>query len=270
MCPARRVEDATPTLRNAEQMYPDESWWEFLAENKTTRHDFHEALYILDGVYEARLKDDWLRCGPHHLIYYPPRTWHEAMNSGKPVVNYMLIQWDGGPDADAGRQAIVRADPLGRLLTLARWLIDLSFRRKAGGAAMRQSVLQTFVLAVQEDQAVEAGGWLARVLAFIEDNIQNRLRLSDLQGITGMSRRTLLREFKQATGTSPMQYVQQLRLETAQRLLLSSNLPLKAIAEQVGLSSAFHLSDLIRRKLGRSPRQIRDDADKPRGHGGIR
>jgi transcriptional regulator GlxA family with amidase domain len=54
-----------------------------------------------------------------------------------------------------------------------------------------------------------------------------------------------------------MRLVNQIRIEVAQSLLLQTRLTLDAIAAQVGLADASHLSRLFRRLMGRSPGSLR-------------
>ena len=57
-----------------------------------------------------------------------------------------------------------------------------------------------------------------------------------------MSERTLRNVFHRELGCAPKQRITQIRMETAQQMLVNTTLPLHAIAEHTGFSSAFHLS----------------------------
>lgn len=63
--------------------------------------------------------------------------------------------------------------------------------------------------------------------------------------------------FKQLTGTTPQKYKLQLRLETAQHMLISSTLPIGEIATQVGFNSAMYFCRYFNKKIGMSPSQYR-------------
>jgi transcriptional regulator GlxA family with amidase domain len=54
-----------------------------------------------------------------------------------------------------------------------------------------------------------------------------------------------------------MEDVRMIRLEAARNLLLTTNLPLKAIAPRVGLGSEYHLSRLLRRHFDLGARELR-------------
>jgi transcriptional regulator GlxA family with amidase domain len=59
-----------------------------------------------------------------------------------------------------------------------------------------------------------------------------------------MSSRNLVRAFKTATGLTPLQYQQRLRLEFAGSLLQDSRLTLESIAERCGFADARHFRRL--------------------------
>jgi AraC-like DNA-binding protein len=65
------------------------------------------------------------------------------------------------------------------------------------------------------------------------------------------------RLFKEAFGTTPMQYLQARRLQVARDLLMTTPLDITAICMNVGFSSLGSFSWLFRRRFGRSPRQLR-------------
>jgi transcriptional regulator GlxA family with amidase domain len=56
---------------------------------------------------------------------------------------------------------------------------------------------------------------------------------------------------------SPLEYVHALRLEEAKQMLESGDLPIEAIANQVGYEDAAFFSRLFRRKVNLTPAQYR-------------
>lgn len=73
----------------------------------------------------------------------------------------------------------------------------------------------------------------------------------------GMSVRTFTRRFRDETGTSPLDWLLQQRLDHARHLLESTDLPIDAVAGQAGLSTAASLRKHIRHRLGTSPATYR-------------
>lgn len=78
------------------------------------------------------------------------------------------------------------------------------------------------------------------------------------------SKRTLARRMDEVLGTSPVKYVQQLRLERAVHLLKTTALGIEQIAEQVGYRDGVTLRNLLRRNLGTGIRQLRSSEFRKR------
>ena len=73
-----------------------------------------------------------------------------------------------------------------------------------------------------------------------------------------ISIRSLNRRFRQATGKSPMQYLQQIRLENACELLKTSNLSIAEVAFSVGYPDHSYFSALFRKAISLSPKEYRN------------
>jgi transcriptional regulator GlxA family with amidase domain len=75
----------------------------------------------------------------------------------------------------------------------------------------------------------------------------------DLARRAGMSERTFHREFMAATGATPGRWLLSQRVQHAQRLLETTDLPVGRIAERAGLGSAANLRRRLRAELGVGP-----------------
>ncbi len=74
---------------------------------------------------------------------------------------------------------------------------------------------------------------------------------------SGLPERSFIRRFAKATGMSPLEYVHALRLEEAKQLLETTDLPVEAIANEIGYEDTSFFGRLFRRKAGISPLQYR-------------
>lgn len=92
---------------------------------------------------------------------------------------------------------------------------------------------------------------------WLQDNFNKNIVLSDVAKQFEMSVRSFNRRFKDATGATPLHYLQQVRIETAKDLLKTSNLTIHEISEQVGYQDLAHFNKLFKRLLNTSPNQYR-------------
>ncbi|WP_280444567.1 GlxA family transcriptional regulator [Nocardia brasiliensis] len=98
---------------------------------------------------------------------------------------------------------------------------------------------------------------LAAIERYVLDRIDRPIRLADLASTTHLSARTLTRRVQAATGMSPIQFAQRIKVEAALDLLSDARRSVTEVAHAVGLADASTLNRLIRRTTGRSPGTFR-------------
>ncbi len=84
-----------------------------------------------------------------------------------------------------------------------------------------------------------------------------RLSVEDLAGRMSMSVRNFERVFTREVGTTPSQYVLQVRVEAARRLLERTDRGLKHVASTAGFGSVDVMRRSFVRLLGITPRRYR-------------
>ena len=98
---------------------------------------------------------------------------------------------------------------------------------------------------------------LSPLMDFMRSQIDQTFTLAELARKAAMSERTFIRRFKQATGTTPADWLTSARVERARELLENSSHSIDTIAEQTGLGTAATLRHHFRRRLGTSPTAYR-------------
>lgn len=98
---------------------------------------------------------------------------------------------------------------------------------------------------------------LARVVEFIESHLSDDLALRHLADTAEMSPSYFLTLFKRSTGRAPHQFLIEKRIEKAKTLLTQTKLPIADIAAQTGFADQSHMTRLMRRHTGLTPRQVR-------------
>jgi transcriptional regulator GlxA family with amidase domain len=96
----------------------------------------------------------------------------------------------------------------------------------------------------------------ADLIDWMQSHIDHVLDVPALATRAGLAERSFYRKFTAATGQSPAQFVEALRLDAA-RTLLTKNQSIKAIAAAVGLHPR-RLNAAFERRFGMSPRLFRD------------
>jgi transcriptional regulator GlxA family with amidase domain len=91
----------------------------------------------------------------------------------------------------------------------------------------------------------------------LQDHFRDLDAIAQVTTLAGIPERTLKRRFKAAAGSSLIEYLQNLRIEEAKRLLETSNLPVDEISAETGYSDASFFRRLFKRLTGLTPSHYR-------------
>jgi AraC-like DNA-binding protein len=115
-----------------------------------------------------------------------------------------------------------------------------------------------------------------RLVEHIDAHLAERITLYQLARMAGLSTGHFSRVFKQTFGVPTHAYLIRRRVERAQSLMLSTQLPLSEVALACGLSDQSHFTRVFRRIVGETPnawrrahRDALDHAPAASSHGPI-
>jgi transcriptional regulator GlxA family with amidase domain len=92
---------------------------------------------------------------------------------------------------------------------------------------------------------------------WVREHLQTAIALDVAADALATSTRTLTRRLNAVLGKTPVEYIQDLRIERAVQLLRTSKLTVDRIAEQVGYADGVTLRTLLRRRIGKGVRELR-------------
>ena len=95
------------------------------------------------------------------------------------------------------------------------------------------------------------------VIDYIMLNPTEEYTSDKLSGMADVAETTFRRLFKEATGKPATEFIRQVRLTTAARLLLVSNDPVNCIAHDVGFEDANHFTRVFKQAFGMTPGRYR-------------
>lgn len=98
---------------------------------------------------------------------------------------------------------------------------------------------------------------LSQILDYIDNSLEEDIKLTDLAQILDMSQFHFGRLFKQSIGLSPYQYLIQQRVERAKNLLKNTDYLITDIALECGFNSHSHLTNKFRQMTGVTPKAFR-------------
>lgn len=204
--------------------------------------DYDELILVISGELQAIVGGRPVVGLPGQALHYPAGVIHEEASVGKLETVYVGWLTRGDPLSP------VTVDDAGRIETSLRWMLTAS-----------PMVQRCLLLAVLDEAMRErtVPGPIPLALAYIEKNLAEPLTLDQIAFQAGMSRYHFAHAFTREVGVPPMRYLCEQRVRTAQALIARSNVPLRVVAEAVGLTNEFNMSRVFRRVCGKPPRDYR-------------
>ncbi|MGC8120301.1 GlxA family transcriptional regulator [Marinobacter sp. VGCF2001] len=146
---------------------------------------------------------------------------------------------------------------------MAWWDLGVYLVERLAGAQVARELAKAFVIdagrtsqapySVLQAKRYHSDQAIHKLQDWLEKHFRKPVSLPELSALAGLSERSLLRRFRQATGDSPSTYLQLLRVEEARRQLESTAAGLESVTRAVGYEDVSSFSRLFRRHTGLSP-----------------
>jgi transcriptional regulator GlxA family with amidase domain len=99
---------------------------------------------------------------------------------------------------------------------------------------------------------------VSKVHQYVTEHLTDALSIEQLASAVSISRRTFSRLFSKYAKVTPSAFVEQVRVDSARKLLEDSDAPLKTVAYQCGFSNATQMRSTFSRRLSVTPKQYRE------------
>lgn len=101
-----------------------------------------------------------------------------------------------------------------------------------------------------------------RCLQYIHENIHKDITLSDLADVACITEDHLIRIFRKEVKLTPIKYINLKKIEKAQLLLLTTDMPIRDIAFELSADNISYFNRLFKNHTGKTPSQYRDEFNK--------
>lgn len=254
-------------------------------ETSSHDHEFHELVLVLKGRGIHFTKDESYPISVGDVFLIPPGYEHGYSDTSElDLVNilYSRERMDV-PEFDIkdipGYHAFFELEPemrkvhsfksrltltAGKLIECESIVAQMEKELASGGAGCDFMVvslfmrLQCLIARSYNSNPTREGEALIRladVVAFIERNYRRRIKLDELAKVAHMSPSTLNRNFIEATGLSPIDYLIRTRILRGAEMLRGGRMNVSDAAFAVGFNDSNYFSRQFRRIIGESPRR---------------
>ena len=113
-----------------------------------------------------------------------------------------------------------------------------------------------------EDEMSDAEAHIRSVAAYLQLHFMDQVDLAEVARKNGFSERNFFRCWKRYFDVSPADFVKNLKLNEAERLLSETSIPITRISEKLGFHNAGYFCDIFRRSKGMTPLKYRISTTK--------
>ncbi len=246
-------------------------------------HSYFEIYYLLSGERYYFVEDQIYHVHSGSLVLIPPHVVHRTTNVRPQSHERILIHF--GPEYLETRIPALKSYPLldpfyrgNKIIRLnaneQRTIEGILDKALAEAKQQRQhyELYQALLLSelllnigrIELSPENNSVGELSpmhirvhNVIRFVREHHEESLRLSALAERFFVSPSYLSRVFRQVTGLTLVQYINNVRIRQAMELLSKSNLSVSEVAEAVGYETQTHFSRIFKRFMGMTPMQYR-------------
>jgi len=148
---------------------------------------------------------------------------------------------------------------------------DMNIFKHLGGSVIKnQAVFLSWLISVYADafgteafQKIEEyeknfGRVSNQVILYLKECYKNNVTTADVANALNMSYRNLSRLFRQETGITIIEQLNEIRISKARKLLLTTDMPVSKIAEETGFLNVYYFSTAFKKYAFMSPKQFRE------------
>ena len=221
---------------------------------KAHQHDFHQLVLPLQGSIRLQQPGFQGLVSPGECVVIQQGNSHQF--AAAEAARFVVADLDQLPaNLQQAEQLVFAITP-----ALQRFCEFIEAQLSAQiNPAIEQQLHTTFWLLLSEQQDFRlVDSRIRRVVAAIDQQLQQPLTISQLATQAHLSPTQLKSLFRRHTGQTLMGYICQQRMNKAKALLLHTDLPVQHIAEHCGYLDGSAFSRRFRQYFGLSPSQMRE------------
>lgn len=246
-------------------------------------HAFYHMFYVKNGAGTMYVADKEYEICENEVYFFPPGTYHGLNSQGSNPLNVIEVKFTVS-DTDfnnvvARMQNRIKCKSSNLYLILEELVIEAlnkdMFYKQIVNSGFTRILLElirnkeqsssTAIYNFEENvvnKINDNGGnsfVIRKVLQYVNDKYAEDITLKDLAKAGAVSTTHLNKIFKDAFKISPMQFINNFRLEKAKELMMYSDFNISQISELVGFSSIHYFSRYFKKRENISPSEYRSN-----------
>ncbi len=219
-------------------------------------HGYYEIIVVMSAKEKVSIDNKFIEASEGDVIVFRPGVAHEEWSDDNPPLETIFFSFSSR--SLPAEMPLKISDSKGRLRIIATWMLNESrILNPSESSSLMNSYLQAFLAEMTRIICHGDSPLVDNVRSMVMRDPTKNHSLESLARSAGLSKFHFLRKYRSLAGVSPADDVRRIRLSLAKDLLLSTDEPLKNIAEKSGLSNETTLCRLFQKYYQRPPGQFR-------------
>ncbi|MBP3376019.1 MAG: AraC family transcriptional regulator [Clostridia bacterium] len=230
----------------------------FATQKQIERHEikFNELTFLISGEMTYYVNDVKHILNSGDIIYLPPGSIRQR-EIGDVLNDYLSINFHS--DSPLDFDTIVKNCINNEVKLLLNYFESAFSSPSTDSQAKLRLVLETLIMQITDNLYDSYTSPLsAEIISFISSHYTEKITLNDISQATFYSAAYCENEFKKTTGKSIINYLIDVRVNAAKKLLAESSMSCSRIAAAVGFEDANYFSRIFKKRTGYSPLKYRD------------
>lgn len=227
-------------------------------------------LYCIDGAGIIDINNRRHTLMPNSLFIIPPETPHkyQAINKNPWSLYWLLFRGTNAKDiyqryarkklpsvqeVPYEESKVQTFDNILEVLRGGYHIDNLEY------ANMRLwQLFSAFLFQEQHEESGITNGVVGSAIRFMQNNLGNKITIDEIAEHTNYSGSHFYSLFKKGTGYSPLQYLNQLKIQKSREYLSFTDISIKELSYKLGYEDPFYFSRLFKKNIGISPVEYRN------------
>lgn len=220
---------------------------------RSGRMSFHELTMVISGSMIYTVDGERYELGPKSAVYIPAGIERDRTPAGE--CDYVSFNFSGiAPELPRYIENAYHSEMVLLISAIDRIASKPQLAFYERGAEILRSILS---LLRDYERAERMTPLTLSILKYLHRNYKSRVTLSDISDAFFFSGGYCEAVFSADMGRSIIDYVLELRITEASRLITEHSVPLSAIAEEVGFSDYNYFSRIYKKRTGYTPSEYR-------------
>jgi len=228
----------------------------------------HILIYCVDGFGSVQVNEEVFSITPNSFFVIPAGSSHSYWSSHHSPWSIYWVHFGGkrstafddffGKVNTLTHSSDSRIDDRIRLFNEILTVLEAGFMNEniEYSNVCLNSLLASFfyVHTYRSAKGLQSADSVGRAIFFMMDNLNKALTITDIAKSVNLSESHLSKLFRNKTGSSPLDYFINLKMQEAIRLLTNQSLRIKEVAFILGYKDPFYFSRIFTKHIGENPK----------------